>query len=83
MAADRPAPSPDLTQYRDAVSAEMERQYGITWHDASGDMEPLERAIARGDTPEDFVSWWGEKYDLEPVEPTPRAVLPPARRPLR
>jgi hypothetical protein len=54
-------------QYRAAVSEAMQRTFGISWHEASGDQEPLDRAQAGGQSPQEFVDWWGEKYDLEPV----------------
>ena len=55
-----------VIQYREAVSAEMQRVYGISWQDASGDSEPLERAQVAGQSPVDFVDWWGRKYHLIP-----------------
>ena len=51
-------------QYREAVSAEMQRVYGISWQEASGDSESLEQAQVAGQSPADFVDWWGRKYDL-------------------
>jgi len=56
-----------LAEYRYAVSKEMERVYGITWADASGDDDLLEKCRASID-PSDFVQWWGQKYDLTPKE---------------
>ena len=32
-----------------------------------GDLEPLEKAFSYGDDPAEFVSGWGQKYDLEEV----------------
>lgn len=54
--------------YREAVSIEMVRVYGITWDDACGDDEPLVRAEDDGDSPAEFVKWWGERYELTPVK---------------
>lgn len=59
-----------LAAYRDAVSTAMETRYGISWSDACGDDEPLVRAKAHSMTPEDFVRWWGDRYDLEPLAVT-------------
>lgn len=56
-----------MSEYEAAVSNTMQKRYGITWQDASGDTQPLESAIADGWTPEQFVRWFGERYDLEPV----------------
>ena len=54
-------------RYESAVSRAMLARYGITWADAAGDREPLERALEMSESPEAFVRWWGEKYDLAPV----------------
>ena len=58
---------PNEERYCEQVSAEMQRVYGISWNDASGDSEPLERAQEAGQSPADFVDWFGTKYDLIPV----------------
>jgi hypothetical protein len=55
-----------LLRYREAVSGEMFRVYGISWEEASGDTEPLERAQVAGQSPADFVDWFGRKFDLIP-----------------
>jgi hypothetical protein len=60
----RPPHPPE--SYERAVSDAMLKLYGLTWADACGDTEPLTRAQADGWTPEQFVQWFGEKYDLEP-----------------
>lgn len=52
--------------YRQDVSDEMLKVYGITWSDACGDLEPLLQARKDGKSPEDFVAWFGNKYDLTP-----------------
>ena len=56
--------SRDLESYREQVSTEMQRRYGINWQDACGDDDPLIRGREAGRTPAEFVAWWGEKYDL-------------------
>lgn len=53
-------------QYRAEVSKAMKDKYGITWQDACGDAEPLQKAQTEGMTPGQFVAWWAEKYDLDP-----------------
>lgn len=52
--------------YRAVVSEEMVRVYRITWNDACGDEEPLVRAENDGDSPTEFVKWWGDRYELTP-----------------
>lgn len=56
-----------LFLYRDEVSVAMIKKYGISWADACGDSEPLEAAMEEKQTPQEFVDWWGDKYDLDPV----------------
>lgn len=53
-----------LDAFRRGIDALMLEMYAIDWQDAVGDIEPLERAIEMGETPEEFVRWFGEKYDL-------------------
>jgi hypothetical protein len=57
----------DLETFRQQVSDELNRRYGLTWADACGDREPLERALADGEEPPEFVERFGQKYDLTPV----------------
>lgn len=54
--------------FRQQVDQEMLRLFGISWADACGDAEPLERAIDRGSSPREFALWWGDRYDLERVD---------------
>jgi len=42
-----------------------------SWNDLCGDKEPLERSYRCEESPEDFVRWWTQKYDLEPLKPLP------------
>jgi hypothetical protein len=56
-----------LPEFEAAVSAEMRRLYGITWEDACGDDDTLVLALANGRSPAEFVYWFGERYDFEPV----------------
>lgn len=41
------------------------RRTGCTWADLCGDTDPWEQAFKDGHSPEEFVSWWIEKYGLE------------------
>lgn len=56
-------------EWKEEVNEEMKKQWGITWHDASGDIEPLRNGYEQGDSPKEFATWWGDKYDLDPKEP--------------
>lgn len=56
-----------LDEFRYAVSRRMLTVYGIDWADACGDDEPLLRALDGDETPEEFVDWFGRKYDLDPL----------------
>lgn len=59
--------SPSMVEtYKRKVDAVMLELYAIDWQDAAGDVEPLQRAIEAGETPEEFVRWWGEKYGMCP-----------------
>ncbi len=40
--------------------------WGATWADLCGDLEPLQRAHANGETPYEFAEYWGAKYNLDP-----------------
>lgn len=57
-----------LIAFRSAVDAVMKPAYGIDWKDTCGDAGPLERALAAGETPEEFVRWWAEKYGLKRLD---------------
>lgn len=56
-----------ISDYEATVSAAMQRTYGISWRDACGDARPLQNALDDGLSPEEFVEWWGERYDLSPL----------------
>ena len=60
----------DLRTFESRVSAEMAVRFGLSWADACGDREPLEMAMSDGQSPEEFVSWFAEKYGLAPVQTT-------------
>lgn len=48
---------------------------GCSWVDLCGDDEPIESACARGETPEQFVNYWIEKYDLTRIDDGKPLVL--------
>jgi len=50
--------------WEDDVEALCKQKLGCTWDDLCGDPEPLERAFSAGQTAEEFVLAWAEKYDL-------------------
>lgn len=63
-----------LRQFTDEVSTIMKRDYGLTWQDAAGDLQPLENALADGLSPQEFVRIFAERYDLTPLEDTERSA---------
>jgi hypothetical protein len=56
-----------LDNYRYEVSKQMLTVYGIDWDDAGGGNEPLQSTIEDGWSAEEFVDWFGRKYDLDPL----------------
>lgn len=56
-----------MRAYAQAVTRAMLRAYGISWVDACGDSGPLRAAREAGQSPSEFVRWWGEKHDLTPA----------------
>lgn len=56
-----------LTEFRAQVDAYMKPPFAIDWADACGESGPLQRAIADGVSPHEFVETWCEKYDLKPI----------------
>lgn len=53
-----------IAAWKRRVDALMKRDYAIDTHDAGISDEELARYFADGDTPEEFASWFAEKYDL-------------------
>jgi hypothetical protein len=53
--------------YWDAVDAAMRAQFGIDTIDAALEADTIAAAQEEGQTPEDFVLWFGEKYGLTPL----------------
>ena len=51
--------------YLNAVDDLLQARYGVTSRDA--DMEQIAAAQDAGETPEKFVDWFGEHYDLTPL----------------
>jgi hypothetical protein len=56
-----------LQEYEAAVSFQTKRRFGITWEDACGDQEPLTAALRDGESPEEFVARWGDRYELDDI----------------
>lgn len=56
-----------LDDYRHAVSVQMLTVYNIDWNDACGEDRPLLSALEDGWSADEFVDWWGRKYDLDPL----------------
>lgn len=52
--------------YLNAVDAELTRIYGITVMDAGIEFDEIAGAQEAGETPAEYVQWFGEKYDLTP-----------------
>jgi hypothetical protein len=51
--------------YLNAVDDLLQVRYGVTASDA--DMKQIAAAQDAGDTPAQFVDWFGEHYDLTPL----------------
>jgi hypothetical protein len=51
--------------YLSAVDDLLEQRFGITTNDCG--LEHAAHAHEAGDTPEAFVAWIGEKYDLQDI----------------
>ncbi len=67
-----------IAEWKRHVDALMKRDYAIDTDDAGLSDEEIARHFADGDTPEDFVSWFAEKYDLDRRDsffPAPRPPL--------
>lgn len=65
----------DVHRWKRIVDALMKRDYAIDTDDAGLGGEDIARFFADGDTPEEFVSWFAEKYDLDRCDsyfPVPR-----------
>lgn len=56
-------------QFLARVDSFMVKRYGITWADACGDREDIERAARDREQPEEWAEAWAIKYDLEPIGP--------------
>ena len=67
-----------VATWKHRVDAIMRRDFCIDTADAGLDEEDIARFYADGITPEEFVRWFGEKYDLDRRDsyfPTPRPRL--------
>ena len=54
-------------EYLNTVEKLLDKTYGITPDDIGE--ERIQEAHKHGDTPEDFVQWIGNKYDLTEIKP--------------
>lgn len=50
--------------WRKEVERLFVASYGADWNDLCGDNAPLQAAFDAGDTPQVFVDWYADKYDL-------------------
>jgi hypothetical protein len=57
----------DVRQFANDVSAIMKREYGLTWQDAAGDLQPLENGLTDGLSPQEFVELFAAQYGLAPL----------------
>lgn len=55
----------DFTEWSFQVDGLARVHLMCSWADLCGDMEPLRRAYADGETPLEFLRWWADKYDLD------------------
>jgi len=55
-----------LDEFRSETTRCLQRHYYLTWVDACGEDEILVEALRDDWTPEQFVSWFASKYDLQP-----------------
>jgi hypothetical protein len=62
--------------WRVAVDRRLCEIYCITIEDAGFDEEYLSAHWRSSETPSDFVEWFGNKYDLDPI----RLLIPPLKR---
>lgn len=54
-----------LDEYRAEVDRWCRKLYVASWNDLCGDDDMLTSMLADGWSAEQFVRWFGEKYDLE------------------
>jgi hypothetical protein len=53
--------------WREQVDRIFLKEYGIDLEDAGADDESLIKAFDDDETPKEFVEWFGNKYDLDPI----------------
>lgn len=54
-----------VEEFIDELNPYMQEKYFLTWEEAAGDREPIERAIQNGMSPREFADWYAEKYGLD------------------
>lgn len=50
------------------MSKMLKKHYGLTINDAGWDEVELKKFHGDGDTPQEFLEWWAEKYDIDRVD---------------
>jgi hypothetical protein len=60
-----------LAVWKSAVDLRLQCDWCLSVEDAGIDEAQLSRAWTDGETPEAFVAWFAEKYDLIRFEPWP------------
>lgn len=60
----RPSNVAPFQEWREAVDSHLYEIYGITISDAGIDDDRLANHFQSDETPNDFVDWFGGKYDL-------------------
>lgn len=59
-----------LEEYINKIEELLTKRYGIGIDDCT-DKEVLSQSLESGETPEEFVSWIGEKYNLTDISRSP------------
>lgn len=59
--------SQPYSDWRNAVDKRLQQIYCITLEDAGPDEDYLGKHWQSGETPSEFVEWYGNKYDLDPI----------------
>lgn len=58
----------DLVTWKGKVNELFLRRVCCSWQDLCGDIEPLEKAYAQGETPEEFVARYVRRFGLSTRE---------------
>lgn len=74
------APCTTYEDWKQEVDQLFISHYGASWADLCGDDEPLRNAYEGNESPSDFVEWWADKYNLDPVDGPFRRLDPEDRQ---